>query len=92
MGATVVAKLRDAGHTVVGVDLKDADVIADLSTHGGRLGAASAVLDHADGRLNGAVLAAGLGPTAGPERTRMIREVGVTDLLKAWRPALAGAG
>ena len=94
MGAAVVMKLRAAGHTVVGVDLHDADVIADLSTPGGRSGAASAVLDHADGRLDGAVLAAGLGPTAGSEHTRLICEVnyfGVVDLLTAWRPALAAA-
>ncbi|WP_168698438.1 SDR family oxidoreductase [Gordonia paraffinivorans] len=92
MGAAVAASLRDAGHTVIGVDLRDADVVADLSTGDGRKKAAAEVLAKAGGRLDGAVLAAGMGPTKG--RERMITEVnvlGVTELLTAWRPALAAA-
>ncbi len=95
MGAAVVKKLHDDGHSVIGVDIKDADVVADLSTPAGRSGAASAVLDRANGSLNGAVLAAGLGPTAGAERTLQICEVnyfGVVDLLNTWRPVLAAQG
>ena len=94
MGAAVVKKLCSAGHTVIGVDLKDVEVIADLSTAEGRGRAANAVLDLTGGRLDGAVLAAGLGPTAGIERVRLIAEVnyfGVVDVLNAWRPALAAA-
>lgn len=92
MGAAVVAKLRGTGHTVITVDIKDADVVADLSSATGRKSAAAAVLDACDGPLDGAVLAAGLGPTPGAERA--ITEVnyfGVVDLLQAWRPALAAA-
>jgi len=92
MGAAVVAKLRDQGHRVIGVDLRDAEVDTDLSTAGGRRDAAGAVLEACAGRLDGAVLAAGLGPTPGAERS--ITEVnyfGVVDLLTAWRPALAAA-
>ncbi|WP_408898919.1 hypothetical protein ACJ5H2_07355 [Nocardioides sp. R1-1] len=62
MGAAVAARLRADGHTVIGVDLREADVVADLSTAGGRRAAAAAVLDLSGGRLDGAVLAAGLGP------------------------------
>lgn len=92
MGSAVVAKLRSDGHTVVTVDIRDADIVADLSTAAGRRAAAADVLTAASGRLDGAVLAAGLGPTPGAER--VITEVnyfGVVDLLEAWRPALAGA-
>lgn len=92
MGNAVVDRLRERGHTVIGVDLRNADVVADLSTPGGRGGAADAVLTACDGRLDGAVLAAGLGPTKGAER--LITEVnyfGVVDLLERWRPALAAA-
>ena len=92
MGNHVVAKLRADGHTVITVDLADADVTADLSTPAGRRGAAADVLAASSGRLDGAVLAAGLGPTPGSER--VITEVnyfGVVDLLTAWRPALAAA-
>ncbi|OHV00581.1 SDR family oxidoreductase [Mycobacterium talmoniae] len=95
MGRAAAEKLRAAGHTVIGVDLRDADVVADLSTPAGRATAAEQVLAAADGRLDGAVLAAGLGPTPGADRPRLIFQVnyrGVVDLLTAWRPALAAAG
>ena len=90
MGNAVVEKLRAGGNTVIGVDIRDADILADLSTPAGRRGAAADVLSACSGVLNGAVLAAGLGPTRGAER--LITEVnyfGVVDLLQAWRPALA---
>ena len=92
MGAAVAARLRERGHTVIGVDIKDADVIADLSTPSGRRGAAADVLAACLGTLDGAVMAAGLGPTKGAERA--ITEVnyfGVVEPLQAWRPALACA-
>lgn len=93
MGRAVVQRLRDQGHSVIRVDIKDADVVADLSTAAGRRDASDGVLAACSGRLDGAVLAAGLGPTPGAER--VITEVnyfGVVDLLLAWRPALAATG
>jgi NAD(P)-dependent dehydrogenase (short-subunit alcohol dehydrogenase family) len=90
MGAAVAARLRERGHTVIGVDIHGADVIADLSTPSGRRGAAADVLAACSGMLDGAVMAAGLGPTKGAERA--ITEVnyfGVVEPLQAWRPALA---
>lgn len=95
MGKEVAAKLSAAGHRVVGVDLRDADVIADLSTAAGRQSAVTAVLTAAAGPLSGAVLAAGLGPGGGKQRSRPITEVnyfGVIELLEGWRDALATAG
>ena len=94
MGREAAEKLRDAGHTVIGVDIEQADILADLSTVEGRQAAADHVLAASEGRLDGAVLAAGLGPGQGPERPRLIAQVnylGVVDLLDAWRPALAAA-
>lgn len=93
MGNAVVERLLGLGHTVIRVDIRDADVVADLSSAAGRSAAAEAVLNACDGRLDGAVLAAGLGPTPGAER--VITEVnyfGVVELLQAWRPALAAGG
>ncbi len=93
MGREVANKLSDAGHTVIGVDVKQADVVADLSTAEGRRTAAEGVLALAD-QLDGAVLAAGLGPGQGRDRLTSIAQVnyfGVVDLLAAWRPALAAA-
>ena len=97
MGSAVVGKLRAQGHTVITVDLGSADippdVPADLSTAAGRRKAADGVLDACAGRLDGAVLAAGLGPTPGAqERITEVNYFGVVDLLDAWRPALAAAG
>ena len=92
MGAAVAARLRERGHTVIGVDIHGADVIADLSTPSGRRGAAADVLAACSGTLDGAVMAAGLGPTKGAERA--ITEVnyfGVVEPLQAWRSALACA-
>ncbi len=93
MGNAVAERLQELGHTVFRVDIKDADIIADLSNAAARRTAADAVLEACGGRLDGAVLAAGLGPTPGAER--MITEVnyfGVVELLQAWRPALAATG
>ncbi|BBY33088.1 NAD-dependent epimerase [Mycolicibacter minnesotensis] len=94
MGRQASDKLRAAGHTVIGVDLHDAEVVADLSNPDGRAAAASQALARCGGRLDGAILAAGLGPKPGPDMARTIFEVnfrGVVDLLDAWRPALAAA-
>lgn len=93
MGRQAAEKLRAAGHTVIGVDLRDAEVIADLSSAGGRAAGAEAVLAACEGCLDGAVLAAGIGPT--PGATGLILQInyfGVIDLLEAWRPALAASG
>jgi NAD(P)-dependent dehydrogenase (short-subunit alcohol dehydrogenase family) len=93
MGRQAADKLRAAGHTVIGVDLRDADVVADLSGPDGRATAAREVLTLCGGRLDGAVLAAGVGPT--PRATQLILQVnyfGVVDLLEAWRSALAAPG
>lgn len=94
MGYETAQRLKADGHTVIGVDIKDADIIADLSTPQGREEAADGVLAASGGKLDGAVLAAGLGPSPGPDRVRQIGQVnyfGVVELLVAWRPALAAA-
>ncbi|WP_299570254.1 SDR family oxidoreductase [uncultured Williamsia sp.] len=93
MGAAVTARLIADGHRVIGVDRQTADVVADLSTEAGRTEATRAVLDLADGHLDGAVMAAGLGPT--PRKEHLVATVnflGVRDLLTGWRPALEAAG
>jgi NAD(P)-dependent dehydrogenase (short-subunit alcohol dehydrogenase family) len=94
MGRATADRLRGDGHTVIGVDVKDGDIVADLSTPNGRKEAADGVLAASGGKLDGAVLAAGLGPTPGRDRPRQIAQVnflGVVELLVAWRPALAVA-
>lgn len=91
MGRAAADKLRAAGHTVIGVDLADADVIADLSTAGGRRQAVESVRTASGGSLDGAVLAAGAGPIPGRERViAQVNYLGVVELLRAWRPLLVG--
>lgn len=90
MGAEVVGRLAAAGHEVITVDLRDADVVADLSTPAGRQTAVSEVLARAGGTLHGAVLAAGLGPVPGREETiAQVNYVAPTEMLAAWRETLA---
>jgi NAD(P)-dependent dehydrogenase (short-subunit alcohol dehydrogenase family) len=95
MGHAITERLKAAGHDVITVDLAEADVVADLATADGRRAAAAAVLEMSEGRLDGAVLAAGIGPIPGRGMTRKIVEVnylGSVELLDAWRPALAAVG
>lgn len=93
MGAEVARRLRADGHEVIGVDRADAEVVADLSTPAGRQLAIDEVLARCDDVLDGAVLAAGLGPKRGAERTIVeVNVLGVTELLAGLRPALARAG
>ena len=49
VGAKVADKLCDAGHTVIGVGIKQADIVADLSSVEGRQAAADGVLAASEG-------------------------------------------
>ncbi len=59
IGAATVARLRADGRRVIGVDVHDADVVADLSTAAGRRDAIRAVDELADGSLDGLVTCGG---------------------------------
>lgn len=94
MGAAVVTRLREAGHEVITVDVREADVVADLADHDGRRRAIEGIRARATS-LDGMVLAAGIGPGRGRERVQLITQVnyfGVVDLLTELRPLLATAG
>lgn len=89
IGAATRAALLAAGHTVLGIDLRDADIVADLSSAAGRAAVAAAVLERCGGVLDGLVLCAGLGPQAEPpSRIVSVNYFGVVDLLDALLPAL----
>ncbi|GAB34959.1 SDR family oxidoreductase [Gordonia otitidis] len=93
IGAAVAARLRGGGHTVIGVDLHDADVVADLAAQSGRRAAIDGVLALCGGHLDGAVMVAGVGPGAGAEdQIATVNVLGVTDLLSGWRDALCADG
>ena len=92
MGAATRARLEAAGHQVIGIDVRDAEVIADLGTSGGRAAAVEAVLDASGGSLDGLVSAAGLGPPVAGELIARVNYFGSQALLDGLRPALAASG
>lgn len=69
IGAGIRARLEADGARVIGVDLRDADVVADLSTPAGRDAAVAGVLDAAGGVLDGCVACAGVGGSTRPRST-----------------------
>jgi NAD(P)-dependent dehydrogenase (short-subunit alcohol dehydrogenase family) len=92
IGAAVRARLERAGARVLGVDLRDAEVIADLGTSEGRTAATAGVLAAADGRLDGLVACAGLGPHVELWSTIVsVNYFGAQALCDGLRPALAAA-
>jgi NAD(P)-dependent dehydrogenase (short-subunit alcohol dehydrogenase family) len=91
IGGAIAARIADAGHRVIGVDVRDADVIADLSSADGRAAACAGVLDECGGTLDGLVVAAGIGGStpAPPSMVARINYFGAVDLLLGLRDALA---
>lgn len=87
IGRALTDLLRDRGDRVVGVDLKDAEVSADLATADGRVAAADAVLERAGGQVDVVVACAGISGVA-PELVA-VNYFGAVDLLVSLRPALA---
>jgi NAD(P)-dependent dehydrogenase (short-subunit alcohol dehydrogenase family) len=66
IGAAVKESLRADGHVVIVVDIKDADIIADLSTNEGRQAAIDGISSAAPEGLDGFIPCAGLGPSVSP--------------------------
>ena len=83
IGAAIRARLGADGSRVIGVDLHDADVIADLSAPAGRTEAIAAIRAACAGRLDGLVACAGVGPHVEP---------GATAFSRTPAPAHAGVG
>lgn len=93
MGAATAARLRAAGHRVIGVDQRGADVVADLGTSDGRAAAIAAVAQAAGDTLDGLVTYAGVGPLPGRSGALLasVNYFGTVALLEGLRPLLARA-
>lgn len=94
MGAATARRLADAGHRVIGVDLRDAEVVADLGTEAGRTAAVEAVTELVggpEGALEGVVTWAGLpGLTDRPgSLLASVNHFGTIAVLEGLRPLLA---
>lgn len=92
IGAATKQRLERDGAEVIGVDLHDADVVADLSSPDGRRAAVEGVLDASGGTLDGLVPCAGVGGTGAAELTVRLNYFSVVQLLEGLRPALTKAG
>jgi NAD(P)-dependent dehydrogenase (short-subunit alcohol dehydrogenase family) len=92
IGAAIRRRLETDGARVIGVDLRDAEVIADLSNAAGRLAAVSGVLERcAGGALDRVVISAGVGThVRPPSRVAAVNYFGAIDLLDGLLPALRG--
>jgi NAD(P)-dependent dehydrogenase (short-subunit alcohol dehydrogenase family) len=91
MGAATKSRLEADGQKVIGVDLRDADVLADLGTPEGRQAAIDGVTEVAGGSLDGLVTWAGLpGLTERPGSLLVsVNYFGTIAMLEGLRPLLA---
>jgi NAD(P)-dependent dehydrogenase (short-subunit alcohol dehydrogenase family) len=89
IGAACRKQLADEGFEVTGVDLKDAEVIADLAIPDGRKQAIASVLARCGGTLDRLLLCAGVGGHIGNNSlVASVNYFGCVDLLDGLLPAL----
>ena len=97
IGAATAARLRAAGHRVIGLDVQAGDgpdeVAVDLGTPAGREAAVPAVLERCGGVLDGLVTCAGIGgsTTSTGETLVSINYFGTVELIDPLHDALAAA-
>jgi 3alpha-hydroxysteroid 3-dehydrogenase len=90
IGAAVAKRFERSGARVIGVDRRDAEVVADLSAPDGRAQALSALHELSRSRLDGLVVCAGLGPQTVPtELIACVNFFGAVDVLDGALPLLA---
>ncbi len=90
IGAALASSLLAEGHKVITIDIKDADIIADLTTPEGRQAAIAAVKEAAPDGLDGFVPVAGLGGGTAPDAliTRL-NYFGTVEVVEGLRELLA---
>src|SRR6516164_9340807 len=86
IGAATAKRLRDDGERVIGADLHDADVVADLASAEGRAALAEGVARLSGGKIGAIVANAGGGP---PETCLQLNFFGAVATLEALRPLLS---
>ncbi|MEJ6511870.1 MAG: SDR family oxidoreductase [Actinomycetota bacterium] len=91
IGAATTARLRSDGHTVIGVDLRGAEIEADLGTPEGRQSAIKAVGEACGGVLDGLVTCAGIAGLPGRPASLLasVNYFGTVEIMVGLRPMLA---
>ncbi|WP_461175277.1 SDR family oxidoreductase (plasmid) [Arthrobacter sp. Z1-9] len=89
IGKATAERLQADGHNVIGVDIKDADVIANLSTDDGRTAMVREVEERSGGKIDGIIAVAGLG--AASSVTVAVNYFGAKATLEGLRPFLSGS-
>lgn len=87
IGAATAQLLRERGNTVIGVDLRDAEVHADLSTPSGRSTAAAEAVRLSGGQIDAVIACAGI--SAPQPITVSVNYFGVTEFLTHLNPVLS---
>ncbi|BDM69896.1 short-chain dehydrogenase [Streptomyces nigrescens] len=87
IGKATAIRLKEQGNTVIGADLKDSDIVADLATQDGRAHLIERASELSGGRLDAVIAGAGL---AGFEpRAVSVNYFGAVATLEGLRPLLA---
>lgn len=89
IGAMTAKRLKAAGHRVIGVDLRDADIDADLGTADGRAIMVSHVQRLAPEGIDGLLAGAGISHPDKARETIAINYFGAVATLEGLRPLLA---
>jgi NAD(P)-dependent dehydrogenase (short-subunit alcohol dehydrogenase family) len=89
IGSALRDRLEHDGHSVIGIDVRDAEVITDLATPDGRTAMVAEVRDRSGGALDGVVAAAGITHDDGALVTS-VNYFGAVATLDGLRPLLAG--
>ncbi|MVU77829.1 SDR family oxidoreductase [Nocardia sp. ET3-3] len=89
IGAATAAALRAAGHDIIGIDLRNADITVDLADAAARDAAVGEILRRSGGALDAVVLCAGVGPQVpDPNLVVEVNYRATVALLDALLPAL----
>lgn len=86
IGKRTLELLTSQGERVIGVDLKNAEVLGDLSSRRGCEQAARDAIDHAGGTVDAVIACAGLGTSS--VMTAKVNYFGAVNFLECVRPGL----
>jgi NAD(P)-dependent dehydrogenase (short-subunit alcohol dehydrogenase family) len=91
MGRSTFELLSDRGARVIGVDLRDSEVVADLGTPQGREAMTDAVAEASNGAVDGVIACAGVHPANGAAAASVVsvNYFGAQQTLQGLRPLLA---